>query len=271
MKVLRAGFDPSAFFDRLSAAPSRVLLLDYDGTLAPFVEARDEAVPYPQARDLVAAIQADGGTRVIVISGRALRDLRPLLGLDPTPELWGTHGWERLFADGRVEAADPGRDAASALDRAADLAEALAPRGRVERKPASVAVHARGLAEVAGERLLEAVRGAWSPLLETVPLALHDFDGGVELRVSGRDKGTAVREILVEEPEGAAVAYLGDDRTDEDAFEALGDRGLSVLVRSELRKSAADVWIRPPEELIAFLLEWRQKAALALRPGRLPT
>jgi trehalose-6-phosphatase len=63
--------------------------------------------------------------------------------------------------------------------------------------------------------------------------------------------------VLAETPEDAAVAYLGDDFTDEDAFVAVKPRGLAVLVRPEFRETAADVWIRPPRELIAFLKRWR--------------
>ncbi len=65
-----------------------------------------------------------------------------------------------------------------------------------------------------------------------------------------------MRAILSEMGRDAAVAYLGDDRTDEDAFLALHGHGLSVLVRGEFRDTAADVWIRPPEGLVAFLTDW---------------
>jgi trehalose 6-phosphate phosphatase len=58
-----------------------------------------------------------------------------------------------------------------------------------------------------------------------------------------------------------AVAYLGDDRTDEDAFMALRGRGLAVLVRPDLRATAAEVWIRPPDELLLFLQRWEQSTS----------
>ena len=52
------------------------------------------------------------------------------------------------------------------------------------------------------------------------------------------------------------MAYLGDDLTDEDAFAAVGDRGFSILVRTEVRASCARFWLRPPQELLEFLDEW---------------
>ena len=55
------------------------------------------------------------------------------------------------------------------------------------------------------------------------------------------------------------MAYLGDDLTDEAAFRAVNDAGLSslsVLVRQEWRETSAEVWLRPPEELKGFLKRW---------------
>jgi len=52
------------------------------------------------------------------------------------------------------------------------------------------------------------------------------------------------------------MAYLGDDITDEDAFQALGNRGLKVLVRQEPRQTLADIQIKPPDDLFKFLDKW---------------
>ncbi|MBU1936081.1 trehalose-phosphatase, partial [bacterium] len=56
--------------------------------------------------------------------------------------------------------------------------------------------------------------------------------------------------------EGATVAYLGDDLTDEDAFRVLKGKGLGVLVRPEFRPTTADLWLQPPDDLIEFLKNW---------------
>lgn len=85
-----------------------------------------------------------------------------------------------------------------------------------------------------------------------------EFDAGLELR-SGRDKGGAVRAILRQENSNSPVAYLGDDFTDESAFQAVNEaRGphLSVLMRRARRKTAADVWLTPPSDLRMFLERW---------------
>jgi trehalose-phosphatase len=87
------------------------------------------------------------------------------------------------------------------------------------------------------------------------------FDGGIELRAGRVHKGNAVEQLLGGLPDGAVAAFLGDDTTDEDAFAALrgGEyegRSLAVLVRSEPRDSFAQVWLKPPQELLHFLDKW---------------
>ena len=85
---------------------------------------------------------------------------------------------------------------------------------------------------------------------------LREFDGGLEIRINTIDKGTAVQKIVEGAPKDSAIAYLGDDDTDEDAFKALGDRGISVLVSDRHRETLADLRIEPPEELLDFIRRW---------------
>jgi trehalose-phosphatase len=246
----------NAFWRSLKQAPQRALLLDYDGTLAPFREERNQAFPYSGVREELEAILTEGTTRMVIISGRSIEDLLPLLGLERPPEIWGCHGWERLLPDGSHELGDLPGGAAEALEEAAASVRLAGYAELCERKPVSVAFHWRGLDPERIERLEMEIREAWTPLAERGALELHPFDGGLELRVPGRDKGFAVRRIFSDLDEGAAVAYLGDDRTDEDAFRALDGRGLSVLVRREPRPTAAELRLEPPEELLQFLSQW---------------
>jgi trehalose-6-phosphatase len=65
------------------------------------------------------------------------------------------------------------------------------------------------------------VEQQWSVFAEIWGLSLTEFDGGLELRVPGRNKGDAVKEMLVELDQNAAIAYLGDDHSDEDGFKSI--------------------------------------------------
>lgn len=248
------------FWYELAAAPASVLLLDYDGTLAPFRVERDQACPYPGVRKRLTALLEHTGTRVVIVSGRSVADLLPLLDLEPQPEIWGCHGWERRLPGGDYQVEQLPPPARAALDAAAGWIEEQGLSPRSECKPVAVTLHWRGLAEGEIRRLQAAAEAAWRPLARSGGLELHPFDGGLELRHPGRDKGDAVAAVLAELPAGAAVAYLGDDLTDEDAFKALGKRGLGVLVRPRQRPSAASLWLHPPQELLAFLDGWLDHA-----------
>ncbi len=87
-------------------------------------------------------------------------------------------------------------------------------------------------------------------------LVLAEFDEGVEIRLRAANKGDALKKLLSEVSSDVPVAYLGDDITDEDAFRVLNGRGLTVLVGPKHRFTAAQVWLKPPDELIQFLTEW---------------
>jgi trehalose-phosphatase len=260
MRVLNPQFYPDRFFERLRRAPQSVLMLDYDGTLAPFRTERDRAFPYPGVRELVAQLVAAEGVRTVVISGRAVSDVARLLDCSPLPEIWGSHGAERMFADGRYVLGASRERPAEGLAQVYWWARDKQILQHTERKPTGIAFHWRGLAADEAGRLRELVRSRWSEGLAGFDLELHEFDGGLEIRVAGISKADAVRGVLADEPEDAPAAYLGDDLTDEDAFSALADRGLPVLVRGELRETLAHVWLEPPDDLIAFLTRWLESS-----------
>ena len=93
-------------------------------------------------------------------------------------------------------------------------------------------------------------------MCSTFCLDYSDFYGGVEFIIPGVIKVTAVNEIFAIYPYQTVGAYLGDDLTDEDAFRALPETALGVLVRKEPGDTAAAVRITPPEGLLAFLDRW---------------
>ncbi len=235
-----------------------LLLLDYDGTLAPFTPQRHQALPYAGVREALAALPVEGPGRYVMITGREAADLGPLLNIDPLPEIWGCHGGQRRLVSGKI--LDATMD--DAQQKAYRAAEALVhehglPATACELKSYSLALHTRGLLppELARAR---AVKFAWGKLAANTNLILRRFDGGFELRVPGLDKGVAVRSLAMENPESVLV-YLGDDSTDEDAFAALPQTGLGVLARPRWRKTAAQFRLTPPGEVLAFLALWGRK------------
>jgi len=260
-----AKLDLQQFFHELSYSRDSVLLLDYDGTLAPFCLNRDEAHPYPGVPMLLNEIINTGHSRVVVISGRPAGEIVPLLGVVPHPEIWGVHGLERLNPDGSREMTRLDEVSIDALAEADSWLGDLGLQHLAEHKPGSVAVHWRGLHSGEQSDICKIVRLRWSPVAHRAGMILQEFDGGIEMRAPNCNKANAVRTVLSGLEPDTPVAYLGDDETDEDAFLALSGRGLRVLVRQEWRQTRADLWLQPPAELQVFLCDWLDACQTARR------
>jgi trehalose 6-phosphate phosphatase len=251
----------AAYFRAVAVAPARLLMLDYDGTLAPFVLHRLRARPYPGVLRRLERLADGCRTRLVLVSGRRVRELTRLLPLPASVEVWGSHGWERRMPRGQTLTCVPERRVQTALDRAAEIAEDLDLGAYLERKVASVALHWRGVTRK--ERHLLALDG-WEDLARECALELTSFEEGVEFGPVGQGKHVAVKTLLGEMPAGTAAAFLGDDATDEAAFEALGDTGLGVLVRECPRPSKAALWISAPLGVLDFLDRWGEASGYGI-------
>jgi trehalose 6-phosphate phosphatase len=258
------------FFYSLQCAQAPLLLLDYDGTLADFRINRFEARPWAGVRELLAAIQKDKRTRLTVITGRPAGEINPMLQLPEPVEVWGLHGAERLFVDGRHELQEAPAEALAKLDELRDQLRRDAFGGLFEDKPNAAVMHWRGHSLRQAHRIEQKTRALFECAAQVSGLSLLEFEAGVELRV-GRDKGGAVESIIEQAEPGSPVTYLGDDLTDESAFCAINrsqNPHLSVLMRRSWRQTAAEVWMQPPEELRSFLREWEKAVSGSREPVR---
>ena len=246
------------FFSTFPGASTSLLLLDYDGTLAGFRIDRFKARPWAGVRELLDAIQKQKKTRIAVVTGRPAEEIPSMLALDSPPEVWGLHGAERLYPDGRHELEKQTPAVRRALQKLRQRLKRDSLGGLFEDKPNAAVMHWRGRTPEQVREIERRTLELFEPLSEMNGLRLLKFEAGLELR-AGRDKGGAVREIIRESEPDGPVTYLGDDLTDEAAFEAVNEAEaphLSVLMRRAPRKTAADVWLKPPEELREFLRMW---------------
>lgn len=256
MQNLSANSVLSDFMERLRAASQSALLLDYDGTLAPFQTDRTRAFPYPGVVDILERIIRRGKTKVVMITGRPLHELQALFSPLESVEAWGAHGLEHKLADGTYQQAVVVPEASAILLQAEKWLDSAGLGSLIEKKPGGIAVHWRGLSTDEVEKVQACLRREWLAFAQLPGLKLVNFEGGVELRVAHPNKGDAITSILQDLDPQSEVAFLGDDLTDEDAFRTLASRGLSVLVRPDYRETKAKVWLKPPDELIAFLEQW---------------
>ena len=258
MHALETEMALDGFFGRLEASQTGALILDYDGTLAPFSADRYTAFPYPGVRRALFQIMHNGRTRLAIVSGRPVPELIPLLGISPIPEIWGLHGLEHLRRDGECRTYPLSNDDVQILTEATSWLEYQGLQHLAEFKVGSIAVHWRGLPSEQATLTAERVRKGWSRLAANSRMAVIDFDGGIEIRPRFRNKAHAVLTMQAEMEFAVPLAYLGDDRTDEDAFHALHglSQAMTILVRREFRETEAKAWIRPPEQLLNFLDRW---------------
>lgn len=231
-----------------------VLLLDFDGTLAPIV-ARPELAAMPEAtRAALDRLMARDGVEVAVVSGRGLADVRERAAIAGIAYA-GNHGMEIHGAG--VDRIHPEAAAARpVLARAGDLLRgALAdiPGAWVEDKELTLSVHFRQTPRERLDELFAAVRFIVDPLE-----GVHLTEGKQVLEVRPNvdwNKGKAVLFLLdqMRPPADAPVLFFGDDRTDEDAFRALAERSASaegVLVAEEPPSvTAATSYVREPAEV----------------------
>jgi trehalose 6-phosphate phosphatase len=206
----------SACLDTLRRAPAG-LLTDVDGTISRLAPTPTAAVVDARIRESLGRL-ARVLRLVAVISGRAALDAQRMVGVDGLVYV-GNHGLERLDRGALLwdAAAEPFRPGLARTVRALRQVLANQPGVIVEDKGATASVHYRLSPDP--ERVGPAIRR----LVEDVADGLRITEGKmvVEIRPPVHvSKGTIVRQ-LVEEHDLTGVVYLGDDRTDVDAFRAL--------------------------------------------------
>ncbi|HEU5180193.1 MAG TPA: trehalose-phosphatase [Candidatus Polarisedimenticolia bacterium] len=252
---------PPDFWERVVSADYRLLLLDYDGTLAPFRVERASAVPMPGIVELLKELSSASRCQVGILSGRPIEQLTGFLGELPV-HLVGESGWETRYRESTTIHHPLPPDSEAMLREAFTAAESTGLSRYLERKRTSLVLHTRGL-DASRAHALEA---SWRELWSTLPaarsfLSFAPVNGGQEARAAGRDKGTAVREILALCPTGTLAVHVGDDWTDEDAFRELFGSGFGVRVGSADRPSMATGRILSCEAISGFLRMWRQAIA----------
>lgn len=238
------------------------LFFDVDGCLLDFAPHPSEVVvPHGLQSDIAQlALQLDGA--LALVSGRALDAIDDVFAdLRHLPAA-GMHGLERREFDGRMTSPP---DAPATLFTVESEGRRVAtgfPGAIVERKGPNLALHWRAAPEAQ-----DAFRAFAAAALRVLPdYRVQGGDHVLELRPGGNtpDKGSAVEAFLAESPfRGRRPVFIGDDLTDEHAFEVVNARdGLSILVGPRTQ-SAAHWHLENP----AAVRAWIGRASAHLRDG----
>lgn len=244
---------------RLSVAAPLLACFDYDGTLTPIRE-RPEEVETPEGvAGALRELAARSSTEVAVVSGRRIEELRERLPRG----LWlvGCHGLvlvdpagneQRLFED------DGGAVSLSALRRLGERFERCLPGARLEEKGIALAFHTRSAPPEPARAAARVFAGAASGCRGL--RVIHGKEV-VEVLPEGIDKGKAVARLRERLAPGGPVLYIGDDTTDEDAFEQLASTfAITIRVGSAERASHARYRVEgcaEVEELIRRIAQLR--------------
>jgi trehalose-phosphatase len=228
------------------------VFLDYDGTLTPIVSQPEDAWLSDSMRQALRELAAKAS--VGILSGRELEDVRQRVNIDDVMYA-GSHGFD--IAGPRDLRSQVATKFLPTLGAAEDALHQLLddiPGARVERKRFSIAAHYRNVNENDLPTLMQAVEAVAARHPE-----LRRIDGKKVYELLPNidwDKGKAVLWLL-ETPglKGGNVRpiYIGDDTTDEDAFRALKQTGVGILVSEQSQPTAASYSLKNPAEVERFV------------------
>jgi len=239
--------------EAFKTASSRLLLLDYDGTLVPYAARPREAIPPAHVLSVLATLAGRPGVTVAVVSGRSRDDLERWFGR--IDKLW-------LIAEHGAAARPPGKGW--------ELVRGGPPPGwkakvlpllehYLDRTPGSL-IEDKEFALVWHHRLSDPEFGEWlaNELVATLDEMLADTElqairgqKTVEVRLVWANKGTVVDRLEAENRDAGFRLAVGDDRTDEDLFERMRESAWTVRVGEG--RSMARYSVRTPAEVCAFL------------------
>ncbi|KAJ0241504.1 Trehalose-phosphate phosphatase B [Hirschfeldia incana] len=270
---------PSALnmFDEIvNAAKGKqiVMFLDYDGTLSPIVEDPDKAYITHEMREVVKNVALNFPTAIV--TGRSIDKVRGFVRLN---EIYyaGSHGMdiegptnENAYGENNQGVLfQPAREFVPMIEKVFKILEEKTkwiPGAMVENNKFCLSVHFRRVDEKRWTALAEQVK---SVIIDYPQLKLTQGRKVLEIRPTIKwDKGKALNFLLkslgFEKSEDVVPVYIGDDRTDEDAFKVLRERGqgFGILVSKVPKETNASYSLQDPSQVNEFLrrlVEWKRK------------
>lgn len=244
--------DADRVAEQLSDAPGLVVALDFDGTLAPIEDDPDAPEITRANRQAVERLASHPDTLVAVVSGRQLADLRPRIDVDGVRYV-GNHGLEYTVDGEREVHTEAEARMADLQDARVEIEARVSEMDgvHVEDKAVTLTVHYRRATDASGEDVTAVVEDVVGPV-EGLTTGSGKMIVEVKPTVDWH-KGAIVEWLREEAPDGWRTVYVGDDTTDEDAFEVLDEDDFGVVVGEHA--TAADYRVTTQSE-VSQLLTW---------------
>ncbi|HEX7774292.1 MAG TPA: bifunctional alpha,alpha-trehalose-phosphate synthase (UDP-forming)/trehalose-phosphatase [Pyrinomonadaceae bacterium] len=248
--------DKEPLIDAFDRAQSRLIMLDYDGTLAPFATLPQTAVPSQNLIDVLEQLVADKNSIVALISGRSRADLeRWFAGI---PNLWiaAEHGavlwsptsrnWEQPHD---AQSNEWKKCVYPILEHFVDRT----PGSFIEEKEFSLVWHYRMADPEFGDWLANDLVANLDHMLAESPVKAVKGQKTVEVKSLWANKGQIYSRLLLSEAEPDFIMAAGDDVTDEDLFARLPESAWTIHVGRN--QSRAKYYLSTPDEMIGLLVD----------------
>lgn len=209
---------------------SRLVLLDYDGTLVPFAEKPEGAAPDADLLRILEQIASVPSTDLVLLTGRDRRTMDDWFGHLPIG-LVAEHGvWVRRSAGDPWEIVEP--LAVEWKERIRPILQTsarLVPGSMVEEKEYSLAWHYRAATGNVGPAHARELAAILTTISANVEIGVLLGDGVVEVKNVGINKGRCARRWLADGV-GQFILAIGDDNTDEALFRVLPAHAFSIRI-----------------------------------------
>jgi trehalose 6-phosphate phosphatase len=247
----------SLFLHAITNAQSIVLFLDYDGTLIPFEKKPEDVKTPDNVLNLLKNISVKPEINIVIITGRQLHEIKQLVCLD-TISYAALHGLHILFSDGNEKVMKNVESIKIKIDKIKKELEKTLEHVEgaiIEDKQYAIAVHYRMVKKNNLDAILKKCREIMTRYhnddIETI-----EGDKVIEARLKGWNKGNAVDFLLNQfnQINVTLPIYIGDDTTDEDAFNYLTNKGFTIFVKNNSSlKTNAHYWVDNPSEVYLLL------------------
>jgi len=227
---------PGEIRDAYVRANRRLLILDYDGTLAPFAQRPQQAAPAPVVLDLLRNLAADQRNCIALMSGRSAENLDRWFGMVRGMWMAAEHGAEMKPASASTW--EPLREQVS-TDWKSTVMPILehfvdrTPGSDVEEKKYSLVWHYRMAEPEFGEWLANELVSMLEAMLAETELRAFRGEKTIEVKPVWANKGEALARVLAAYPDPDFILAAGDDRTDEDLFERLQSDAWTIHIGPE--------------------------------------